>query len=100
MQMQVATMGLRGGSWSGLVYADHVGGRTKRALAPRARCERCGCWLSRYREEEETRCWACRHLGSTEISAQERERRVGLFNAGVQVSARPDPAHICPLCGG
>jgi hypothetical protein len=64
-----------------------------RTLAPPpARCERCGCQLSRYREENETLCWPCRCGGAdnlltaAEVSAEERERRVALLIAGHSVA--------------
>jgi hypothetical protein len=33
--------------------------RRPETLAPPARCERCQCWMSAYRQEWETRCWPC-----------------------------------------
>jgi hypothetical protein len=83
-----------------LLYVESAGGRTDRALAPPALCERCGCWLSRYREEEETRCSTCRAADSPRLSAEERERRVMLFLAGRGVAVTPDPVFRCPSCGG
>ena len=77
-----------------------------RTLAPPARCERCGCQLSRYRGEDETLCWACRCGGAgnlltaAEMSAEERERRVALLIAGHPLPVALDPVFRCPECGG
>jgi hypothetical protein len=98
------------GTWSGRrwlrshgesTYVERVGRGERRPLAPAACCEQCDCRLSRYRAQDEERCWACAHAAVVEeLSQEERELRVTLLVQGRPLPITPDPAYRCPRCGG
>lgn len=63
--------------------------RRPETLAPPARCQRCNCWMSRYRQPWEDRCWPCQDTepGEQPIAAAGADR---LLAAVAQEAAEAD----------
>jgi hypothetical protein len=64
--------------------------RRPETLAPPARCARCQCWMSRYRQLWEDRCWPCQDAEPCEqpIAAAGADRLLAAVEA---VTSQPPP---------
>jgi predicted RNA-binding Zn-ribbon protein involved in translation (DUF1610 family) len=78
------------------VYVERAGPSHRPVTQPPARCARCACPLSRYRDPDASLCAPC---AASTAATVDRELRVALLAAGRALTVEPDPAFLCPLCG-
>ena len=83
-----------------LLWASPSGRAVKPPSADVGSCDRCGCGLSRYREVDESTCWACSHVAHAALSATERGQRLILLASGQEPLLSPHPDFVCPKCHG